>query len=258
MTTVIHPTALISPDAQLGEGVQIGPFAILGEQCVVGDGCVLAPRSTLERNVTLGPSVRVGIGSVLGGDPQDLKFGGEETFVEIGEGTVIREYVTINRGTAQSLRTTVGRHCLIMSYSHLAHDCHLGDHVIVSNGAQFAGHVTIEDRVIVSGVVAVHQFTRIGRFAFIGGWTRVSRDIPPYVKAVGNPPKLYGINSVGLRRNGFSPETIRELKRVYRLVFCSELNLSQALERADAEASPIPEVRILLDFVRESERGVEI
>ena len=145
-----------------------------------------------------------------------------------------------------------------MSYSHLAHDCHIGDHVIVSNGAQFAGHVTIEDRVIVSGVVAVHQFTRIGRFAFIGGWTRVSRDIPPFVKAVGNPPKLYGINSVGLRRNGFSPETIRELKRVYRVLFCSELNLSQALERAAAEPSPIPEVRILLDFVRESERGVEI
>ena len=152
MTTVVHPTALLSPDAQIGEGVRIGAYAIVGEQCVIGDGCVLAPRATLERNVTLGRSVSVGIGSILGGDPQDLKFDGEETDVEIGEGTVIREYATINRGTAQSRRTSVGRNCLIMSYVHLAHDCHVGDHVIIGNGSQFAGHVTIQDRATISGL----------------------------------------------------------------------------------------------------------
>lgn len=256
MTTVVHPTALISPDAQVGEGVRIGAYAIVGEQCVIGDGCVLAPRATLERNVTLGRSVSVGIGSILGGDPQDLKFDGEETDVEIGEGTVIREYATINRGTAQSRHTTVGRNCLIMSYVHLAHDCHVGDHVIIGNGSQFAGHVTIQDRATISGLVAAHQFTRIGRCSFVGGLSRVARDVPPFVRAAGNPIKLYGLNSVGLQRNGFPADTVRELKRAYRLLFRSELNVSQALETAGAESGPLAEVQELIEFVKASPRGV--
>jgi UDP-N-acetylglucosamine acyltransferase len=256
VSPLIHPTALISPDARLGEGVRIGAYAMVGEQCVVGDGCVIAARATLERNVTLGTNVRVGIGSVLGGDPQDLKFGGEDTFVEIGDSTVIREYSTINRGTAESRCTTVGRHCLLMSYVHLAHDCHVGNHVIISNGSQFAGHVTIEDRANISGLCAAHQFVRIGRFSFIGGMSRIARDVPPYVRAAGNPIKLYGLNSVGLQRNGVSPEATRELKRVYRLLFRSDLNISQALEAAEAEAKPLPEVKALIGFMQVSARGV--
>ncbi len=258
MTARIHSTAIISPEAEIGADVEVGPYAIVGDNCVVGDGCVIAPRATLERNVTLAPNVKVGIGTILGGLPQDLKFAGEETTVEIGEGTVIREYTTINRGTAQSFKTTVGKNCLLMSYVHLAHDCHIGNNVILSNVAQLAGHVTVEDRAIVSGLCAVHQFVRIGRHSFIGGCSRVSKDIPPFLKAVGNPVKLYGLNTVGLQRSGMDETTIRELKRAYRLLFRSDLNVTQALERVQTEIEALPEVRELLRFVEASERGVVI
>ena len=254
----IHPTALVSADARIGAGVTIGAFAIVGENCTIGDGSVVAARATLERHVTLGQHVKVGSGSILGGDPQDLKFKGEPTVVEIGDNTTIREYATINRGTAQSFKTTVGRNCLIMSYVHLAHDCHVGDGVILSNGVQLAGHVTVEDKVTMSGLSAVHQFARIGRYAFVGGMSRVSKDVPPFIKAVGNPIKLYGLNSVGLQRNGFSEDVMRELKRAYRLFFRSELNISQALERARTELQQYPEVEALIRFVDESGRGVVI
>ncbi|MGI8547984.1 MAG: acyl-ACP--UDP-N-acetylglucosamine O-acyltransferase [Gemmatimonadaceae bacterium] len=258
MTQTVHPTAFVSPSAQLGAGVDVGPFAIIGDDCVIGDGCVISARATLERYVTLGRNVKIGIGTVLGGDPQDLKFSGERTGVEIGDDTVIREYSTINRGTSQSFKTTVGKESFIMSYVHLAHDCHVGDGVVLANMVQLAGHVTVEDRVILSGVTAVHQFTRIGRNAIVGGCSRVSKDVPPFVKAVGNPMKLYGLNSVGLRRNGFPPETIRALKRAYVLLFRSELNIGQAVERVNSEVDPLPEVRQLVEFVEASQRGVAI
>jgi UDP-N-acetylglucosamine acyltransferase len=258
MSADIHPTALVAADAVIGEGARIGPFVIVGERCEVGPGCVLEPRATLERNVRLAANVVIGSGSVIGGDPQDLKFRGEDTWVEIGEGTRIREYATINRGTSQSYRTTVGKGCFLMSYVHLAHDCHIGDGVIISNATQLAGHVTIEDRAILSGLVAVHQFVRIGRHAFVGGCSRVAKDVPPYLKAVGNPVKLYGLNSVGLQRSGFADETIRELKRAYRLFFRSELNVSQAMERARTELQPLADVQHFLSFLEDTERGVVI
>jgi UDP-N-acetylglucosamine acyltransferase len=254
----VHPSALVSPDVQLGAGVEIGPFAIVGESCVLGDGSVLAPRATLERNVTLGANVHVGSGSVLGGPPQDVKYRGEHTTVEVGDGTVIREYTTINRGTTHSFKTTVGKNCFIMSYVHLGHDSHVGDGVVLVNGVQLAGHVAVDDRAIISGLTAVHQFVRIGRFSFIGGCSRVAQDVPPYTRAVGNPIKLYGLNSVGLRRNNFPDEVLRELKRAYRLFFRSELNLSQALQRAEGELQQLPEVQEFIRFVSETNRGVVI
>ena len=156
----IHPSAIISSDAEIASDAEIGPYVIIGDNCIVGGGCVISPRATLERNVTLGEGVKVGIGSILGGPPQHLKVAGEETTVELGDGTVIREYTTINRGTAQSFKTTVGSHCLVMSYVHLGHDCHIGNSVILSNVVQLAGHVTIEDKAIVSGLCAVHQLVR--------------------------------------------------------------------------------------------------
>lgn len=256
--TTIHPTAIVSDSAKLGVDVQVGPGVIVGDHCEVGDGCILETRSVLERNVRLAANVRVGIGTVLGGDPQDLKFQGEDTWVEVGEGTRIREYSTINRGTAQSYRTTVGRNCFLMSYVHLAHDCHLGDGVIISNGTQLAGHVTIEDRAILSGLVAVHQFVKIGKHSFVGGCSRVAKDVPPFLKAVGNPVKLYGLNSIGLQRSGFDEGVIRELKRAYRLFFRSELNVTQAMERAATELSPSPEVQHFLAFLEASDRGIII
>ncbi len=252
----IHPTAIIAPTATLGAHVTVGPYAYVGDHCNVGDGCVIAMRATLERNVTLASGVKVGIGSILGGDPQDLKYKGEHTTVEIGENTVIREYATINRGTTHSMKTTVGSGSFLMSYVHLAHDCQIGNGVIIGNGTQLAGHVSIDDRAIVSGLVAVHQFARIGRHSFVGGCSRVAKDVPPYLKAVGNPVKLYGLNSVGLQRSGFDESLVRELKRAYRLVFRSELNVSQAMTRARAELQLLPEVIAFLTFIEESERGI--
>ncbi len=254
----IHPTAIIDPSAEVASDATIGPWAIVGPRCVVGAGSVLHARATLDENVRLAESVTVGIGSVLGGKPQDLKFAGEETWVEIGANTTIREYVTINRGTSQSFKTTVGANSFLMSYVHLAHDCHVGDNVIMSNNATLAGHVTIEDYAIISGLVAVHQFVKIGRHCFVGGMSRVVKDIPPFVKAVGNPIKLYGLNSVGLQRRGFSEATLVELKRAYRLFFNSDLNVTQALEAVGRDLQPLPEIRDLVAFIEASGRGTTV
>ena len=254
----IHPTAIVSPDVEIAADVEIGAYAIVGEGCVIGAGCVIAPRATLERNVTLGLSVKVGMGSILGGAPQDLKYAGEETSVEIDDGTIIREYVTVNRGTSHSFKTTVGKNCLLMTYVHIGHDCRVGNGVILSNVVQLAGHVTIEDKAILSGLSAVHQFARIGRHSFIGGMSRVAKDIPPFLKAVGSPVKLYGLNTIGLQRSGMEDATILELKRAYRLLFRSDLNITQAIERAQSELDQLPEVQELIRFVEASERGVVI
>jgi UDP-N-acetylglucosamine acyltransferase len=252
----IHLTALVDPSAELGAGVTVGPYAIIGPNVSIGDGCRIGPRATLHRNVRLAENVSVGDGSILGGDPQDLKYDGEETWVEIGADTIIREYSTINRGTSATFKTTVGARCFIMTYVHLAHDCHVGDDVVIANATQCAGHVTIHDRAVLSGLNAVHQFVTIGTYAFVGGGSRVNQDIPPYVKAVGNPMELYGLNSIGLQRAGFSGETVAALKRAYRLFFNSDLNLTQALERARTDLPAYPEVERFLAFVESSERGV--
>jgi UDP-N-acetylglucosamine acyltransferase len=193
---------------------------------------------------------------VLGGDPQDLKYRGEESWVEVGDGTVIREYTTVNRGTAATGVTRIGARCFVMTYVHVAHDCHIGDQVIIANGTQLAGHVTVHDRATLSGLVAVHQFVTVGSHAFVGGCSRVNQDIPPFVRAVGNPVELYGLNSIGLQRAGFDHETVRALKRLYRLFFNSELNLSQAADRARSELPRLPEVEQFLEFVLRSQRGV--
>lgn len=258
MSARIHPTAIIDPSAELGADVLVGPFAIIGPQVRVGAGCRISARATLERNVRLGERVMVGSGSILGGDPQDLKYQGEETWVEIGNDTVIREYTTINRATAVTGATRVGSSAFLMSYVHLAHDCQVGDGVIIANGTQVAGHVTISERAILSGLVAVHQFVSIGSLAFISGLSRVNQDIPPFVKANGNPLELFGLNTIGLRRAGFGPETIAALKRAYRLFFNSELTITQALERVRGDFPGVVEVDRLVDFVRRSQRGVPV
>ncbi|HYV97416.1 MAG TPA: acyl-ACP--UDP-N-acetylglucosamine O-acyltransferase, partial [Gemmatimonadaceae bacterium] len=239
MSTSVHQTAIVDPSAELGENVTIGPGAIIGPGCVIGADSVIAPHAVLERNVKLGTAVKVGVGSVLGGDPQDLKWKGEDTSVEIGDRTVIREYLTINRGTSHSWKTSVGADCFLMSYVHLAHDCQVGDGVIISNATQLAGHIVIEDRATISGLCALHQFVRIGKQSFIGGCSRIAKDVPPYVKAVGNPVKLYGLNTIGLQRSGMPENVLRELKRVYRLCFNSDLNLAQAMEKTRSEVEQL-------------------
>jgi UDP-N-acetylglucosamine acyltransferase len=252
----IHETAIVDSGAELGPGVRVGPRAIIGPQVRIGAGTEIGPGVLVERNTEIGEGCRIFQGAVLGTDPQDLKYEGEESWLRVGDRTIVREYATLNRGTAWSGETVVGSDCLLMAYVHVAHDCHLGNHIIVSNATQMAGHITIEDWVIVSGLVAVHQFVRIGAHAFVGGASRIAQDVAPYCRVSGNPPKLYGLNSVGLDRRGFSPETRARLKKAYRLLFQSELNLSRAIARAREELEVTPEVDHFLDFVASSERGV--
>ncbi len=254
----IHPTAIVDPEAELSAGVSVGPHAVIGPNVKIGEGTRIGSNVLIERDTTLGRECRIFHGAVLGTDPQDLKYGGEATELVVGDRTVIREYATLNRGTAASGRTVVGSDCLLMAYTHVAHDCQLGDRVILSNAVNMAGHVVIEDWAIVGGVVPIHQFVRIGAHAFVGGGSRIPQDVPPYCKAAGSPPKLYGLNSVGLERRGFSEETRKALKRAYRILFQSGLNVSQGVERAFEEVEQLPEVVYLLDFIRRSERGITI
>lgn len=254
----IHPTAIVDEDAELGPDVTVGPYTIIGPGVRIGAGTEIASNVLIERDTTLGEDCRISHGAVLGTDPQDLKYQAEETTLEVGDRTVIREYATLNRGTVASRRTVVGSDCLLMAYTHIAHDCELGNHVILSNAVNMAGHVVIEDWVIVGGLTPIHQFVRLGAHAFVGGGSRIPQDIPPYCRVAGNPPKLYGLNSVGLERRGFSQEVRKALKQTYRILFQSGLNVSQGLARAEDEAPRIPEVRHLLEFIRQSERGITV
>ena len=255
---MIHRTALIDPTAELGADVTVGPYAIVGPRVTVGERSQIAGHAVIERNTRVGDGVKIGYGTVIGNDPQDLKYKGEETWVEIGEGTIIREYCTINRGSTVTGKTTVGARCFLMTYVHIAHDCVVGSDVIMANGVQMAGHVTVDDRAIISGLVPIHQFVRIGTYAFVGGASRVNQDVPPYTKAAGNPVHLYGLNSVGLQRAGFSPELKLALKRAYRLVFNSDLTVSQGIARARVELPQVAEVETFLRFIEASQRGVMV
>ena len=254
----VHATALVNSGAELAPGVVVGPFSILGRGVTVDAGTTIGPHVLIERDTMVGRDCQIFCGAVLGSDPQDLKFKGEETVLEVGDRTVIREYATLNRGTAASGRTVVGSDCLLMAYTHIAHDCEIGNHVILSNAVNMAGHVAIEDWAIVGGLSPIHQFVRIGAHAFVGGASRIAQDVPPYVRVAGSPPKLYGLNSVGLDRRGFSEEVRRALKSAYRILFQSGLNITQGLARAEAEVEPLPEVRHLLTFIRSSERGITV
>jgi UDP-N-acetylglucosamine acyltransferase len=256
LETRIHPSAIVDEDAELGRGVVVGPWSIIGPRVRIGDGTEIRSHVLIERDTTVGADCQIHQGAVLGTDPQDLKFRGEETTLVVGDRTVIREYATLNRGTADLEQTTVGDDCLLMAYSHVAHDCQIGNNVVLANAVNMAGHVFIEDWAIVGGLTAIHQFVRIGAHAFVGGASRTSQDVPPYTKAAGSPIKLYGLNSVGLDRRGFSQEVRRALKRAYRIIFQSNLPLVQALDQAQSECEELPEVLHFISFIRESERGV--
>lgn len=252
----IHPTAIVDAEARVGDGVSIGAYSVIGPDVMIGAGTTIGPHVLIERSTTIGTECRIAKGAVLGTDPQDLKYQGEPTTLAVGDRTVIREYATLNRGTAARGHTEVGSDCLLMAYVHVAHDCVLGDHVVLSNAVNMAGHVLIGDHAIVGGLTAIHQFVRIGGHAFVGGACRVQKDVPPYLKAAGNPMQLYGLNGVGLQRRGFSDEVRAQLKRAYRIFFLSQLNVSQAIERARGELPPSPELETFLSFVEESERGI--
>ncbi len=250
----IHPTAIIHPDAQIGPDVEIGPYAVISEGAKIGRGTVIGPYVHIEGETEIGENCRVYTGAILGTPPQDWKYRNEKTRLTIGEGTLIREYVTINRGTAIKGETKIGKRCFLMAYAHIAHDCTVGDEVIMANNATLGGHVQVEDYAILGGLVAVHQFVRVGKLAMLGGGAMVSLDVPPFTQACGDRAKLYGLNLVGLRRHGFSRETIRALKRAYRILFRSKFMFREAIERIEKEFSE-PQVKYLVDFLKSSQRG---
>lgn len=252
----IHRTAIVDSHAELGEGVVVGPYAIIGGPAVIGAGTAIGAHAVLEGLVALGEKCRVFSHAVLGTIPQDLKFEGEESDVTIGDGTTIREFVTINRGTKASGTTKVGNNCLLMAYAHVAHDCVLGDNVALANCAQVAGHVEIGEFAFVGGLSAVHQFSHIGKHAYIGGMSRVSQDVIPYGLTASDPTRVAGINVVGLQRCGFPVETRTALKRAYHIIYREDLNTAQAIERLEAELGQVAEVRDVIDFLKRTERGI--
>lgn len=252
----IHPTAVVDEGAELGEGVEIGPYVVIEDNVVLGDRITVGPHAHIAAGSRLGEDVQVFTGAVVGNIPQDLKFAGEESTLEVGPGTRIREFCTLHRGTVDRRTTIVGANCLLMAYTHVAHDCVIGDNCVIANAVQIGGHVTIGDWVIIGGGVPVHQFCHIGDHAMIGGAYRVVQDVPPFIRAAGEPLRPSGINSIGLKRRGFEDETISILKRAYRILFRSGLIRSRAIERITTELPKTPEIELLLEFIRNSKRGL--
>ncbi|MGB5985754.1 MAG: acyl-ACP--UDP-N-acetylglucosamine O-acyltransferase [Desulfobacterales bacterium] len=254
---MIHPTAIIHPKAEIGDDVQIGPYSVIHEHVSVASGTRIGPHVVIDPFVSIGTNCRIFQFASIGAEPQALKFKGEETYVKIGRNTIIREFVTINRGTAFGGGITrVGENNLLMANTHIAHDCTTGRGVIFANGATLAGHIEIGDHATVGGLVAVHQFVRVGKLAFLGGKAAVVKDIPPFCIASGDRARLHGLNRVGLKRAGMTESTLQQLKKAYRIVFRIGLTLNEALERVKAEVEPIPEVLEWIEFIQSSNRGI--
>ena len=252
----IHPTAVVSPDARLGHNVKIGPYSVIGSQVQIGPDCEIGSSVVIEGRTTIGANNKIYHGAVIGSDPQDLKFAGEKTFVEIGDNNVIREYVTIHLACGEGEKTRVGNDCLLMAYVHVAHNSVVHDHVILANAVNLAGHVDVDDWAIVGGMTPVHQFVNIGAHAFVGGGSRLAQDVPPFIRVAGNPTEVSGVNSVGLKRRGFTDAEVTNLKRAYRILYRTGLNVSQALERIALDCTLDRHVEGLMAFIRRSERGI--
>ncbi len=256
MARDIHPAAIVHPKAELGEDVSIGPYSIVGEKVTIGDGCRIGSCVLLDGETTIGRNNRVFHGAAIGNVCQDLKYRGERAFVRIGDGNTIREYVTVNSATGEGESTVVGNGTLIMAYVHLAHNCVVGDNVILANAVNLAGHVRVHDCASIGGLTPVHQFVEIGRFAFIGGGSRIPQDVPPFLKVAGNPTRVWGLNTVGLARRGFTVEQRAVLKRAYAILYRSGLNVTQALERIDGDLPRTDEIAMFVNFIRSSKRGI--
>ena len=255
----IHPTAVIHPGAELAPGVTVGPYAVINEDVVIGRDTEIMAHAYIDRYTRIGEECRVFHSAAVGGEPQDLKFKGEKTETVIGDRVIVREFATINRGTEEGGgKTVVGDDCLLMAYVHVAHDCQVGDRVVLANNLAMAGHVIIEGGAYIGGMVAVHQFVTIGAHAYIGGFSRVSRDVPPFLLGEGAVNfQLHGPNTIGLRRKGFSQETIRALKDSFKMIFRNRKPLSGVLDEAAETFGNFPEVLQLVDFIRNSKRGVD-
>lgn len=254
---MIHQTAIVSNNAELDTDIEIGPYSVVGDNVFIGKGTKVGSHVVIEPYVTIGRDCHIYQYAAIGAVPQSLKFEGEKTHTKIGDRTIIREFVTIHRGTGFGGGvTSVGEENFLMAYTHIAHDCRTGRNVVMANNATLAGHITIDDYATVGGLVAIHQFVRVGEHAFIGGKSAVVKDIPPYVIAAGDRASLRGLNSVGLKRHGFSPQTLLALKKTYRIIFRIGLTLNEALERVKAEVEQVPEVIDFIDFIKQSKRGI--
>jgi UDP-N-acetylglucosamine acyltransferase len=252
----IHPTAHVSEGVELGENVVIGPYSIIEKNVSIGDGTVIKAHVFIGEDTTIGKGNQIYQGAIVGSLTQDLKYEGGRTYLDIGDNNIIREYVTINRGTGDGERTIIGNQNTFLAYTHIAHDCILGDKIIMSNLSTIAGHSIVGDSVVISGYVGIHQFCKIGTMAMVGGMSKVTKDVPPYVKVQGNPSYVFGLNSVGLERNGVSKEDRRILRRAYHFLYRSGYNVSQAVEEIKKELEIIEPLKVLLDFLETSERGI--
>jgi len=252
----IHPTAVIDKGAKLADGVQVGPYSIVENDVIIGEGTQIHSHALIASGARVGKQCQIHHGTVVSTVPQDLKFEGEPTTLEIGDHTIIREFCDLNRGTNDRKKTRIGTNCLLMAYTHVAHDCDVGDHVILANGVQLGGHVTIGDWVIIGGLVPVHQFCSIGQHSLIGGGFRTVQDVPPYILTAGEPLAFKGLNIVGLKRRGFSSETISVLRKSYRYIYRSKMNTKQALDKIKSELPDLPETRAVVEFIQNSQRGI--
>jgi len=253
----IHATAIISPDnVKIGKNVSIGPYAIIEENVTIGDGCIIKAHALIGARTTIGKDCRLFNGAVVGEIPQDLKYADENTETILGDNVTVREYCTIHRGTTDRWKTTIGNNVLIMAYCHIGHDCEIGDNVIIANSCNMGGHVEVGDFAIIGGAVPIHQFVKIGRHAFIAGGFRITKDVPPFIRASSMPLTYNGLNSVGLHRRGFPSETISQIKQVYTKIYRNHLNVSQAVKEIKDNMKITPEVKEVLDFVQESSRGI--
>ena len=250
------PHANVHPDAQIGNNVTIEPFATVQQDVVIGDDCWIGPNAIIWDGSRLGKNVKVFPGASISSIPQDLKFAGEKTQTIIGDNTVIREAVTISRGTTDKMKTVIGNNCLLMAYVHVAHDCLVGNNCILVNTVQVAGHVTIDDWAIIGGASALHQFVKVGAHVMLSGGSLVRKDVPPFTKAAREPLTYAGINTVGLRRRGFASEKISEIQEIYRYIFLKGLNNSKALDIVEKEVPASPEKDYIVEFIRTSERGI--
>jgi len=251
-----QPLAYVHPGAKIAKNVVIEPFTTIHNNVVIGEGTWIGSNVTIMEGARIGKNCNIFPGAVISAIPQDLKFQDEETTVEIGDGTTIREFVTINRGTLDRMKTVVGKNCWIMAYCHIAHDCIVGDNCVFSNNSTLAGHITVGDHVVLAGMAAIQQFCMIGSHAFVTGGSLVRKDVPPYVKAGREPLSYVGINSIGLRRRGFSSEKIQEIQNIYRILYQKNYNNTQASEIIEAEMEATPERDEILQFIKNSQRGI--
>jgi UDP-N-acetylglucosamine acyltransferase len=252
----IDERAVVHEDARLADGVRVESFAIVGPGVAVGKGTIIGTMALVEKNTRIGEDCVVGHSAVLGTDPQDLKYTGERTFLEIGDRTTIREFATINRATGEGQKTTVGSDVLICAYAHVAHNCAIADHVVIVNAVQLAGHVGVENWAYIGGMTAVQQFSQIGAHSYVGGACRITKDVPPYFKIGGAPTRPIEVNTVGLQRRGFSEDSLNQLRKAYRLIYLSDLNTTQAVERIREELPMTEEIERLVSFIEGSTRGI--